>query len=194
MYVSTLVGKRVFSRSAERGVCVGVGVSLKTFVVKYLFYQPLHERANVLFALPFARVCAADGLCLQADGVRALSPKGCAPFRLRLPVFTAEGVAVGQVADLSITEGQDGEYRAEFMVLDGGKTIAADEIAVYADAVLLKKSRPYPLGQRIPAPILSLFSDKNQPFVSKAALRRAVERNDLIKFTLSLPPFHAQLF
>ena len=44
--------------------------------------------------------------------------------------------------------------------------------------------------QRIPAPLLSSFTDKSEALVTKPILRVAIRNKSLIKLTLSLPPFN----
>ena len=58
-----------------------------------------------------------------------------------------------------------------------------------SDAVILRKEQAYPLGQRIPAPILPLITEKYEPVVTRAVLRNATAKRTLVKLTLSLPPF-----
>jgi len=62
-------------------------------------------------------------------------------------------------------------------------------IVACSDAVIVKKDMPYPLGQRIPAPILFKFDAKND-VVTKPILKEAIKKGILIRTTLSLPPFH----
>jgi hypothetical protein len=55
----------------------------------------------------------------------------------------------------------------------------------------LRKEQPFPIGQRIPAPLLFDFSS-HTPIVTKPLLKEAVKQGKLIQFTLSLPPFYLQ--
>ena len=53
MLLSSLIGKRLFSNTTQRGVCTGIGISLKTHTVKYLLcvHETEYTRPRCDFAL-----------------------------------------------------------------------------------------------------------------------------------------------
>lgn len=194
MLLSSIVGKRIFVGATPRGICTGVGISLKNFTVKYILcsntVEPWRERVD--FALPFSCMNSVDEVCIHTSKTRAVFPKTCAQIFLQKPVFTFDGMSLGNVTDVSFSLTNNGNFTADFVYTDKNETFSAGAIYAFLDAVILKKDRPYPLGQRIPAPILSRFGN-NQTLVSKAVLQRAIQQNALIRFTLALPPFNRTL-
>ncbi len=195
MLLSSIIGKRILSDTTPRGVCTGVGISLKTLTVKYLLCCNDVENAKqrVDFALPFSCVTSVDEVCVHVSKARAVFPKTCAYVFLQKPVFSFDGVYFGRLRDFRFSLTNDGSFTAATLYTDTGETFAASGVYAFSDAVILKKDRPYPLGQRIPAPIVSHYGGKNQTVVSKTVLRRAIEKSELIKLTLSLPPFNHTL-
>lgn len=195
MLLSSIVGKRIFTGATPRGICTGVGISLKNCTVKYILCcnnaEPWKERVD--FALPFSCVNSVDEVCIHANKTRAVFPKTCAQVFLQKPVFTFDGMFLGNVSDVSFNLTNDGNFTTDFICTDKNETFSAGAIYAFLDAVILKKDRPYPLGQRIPAPMISRFCGNNQTLVSKTVLQRAIQQNALIKFTLSLPPFNRNL-
>ena len=120
-------------------------------------------------------------------------PKTCAQLFLQKPIFSYDGSFIGKLFDGCLTLEKSGEFTAVSLQTDDNQTVLVSSIYSVLDAVILRKNRVYPLGQRIPAPILSLLGQQNQPTVTKTVLQRAIEKNNLITLTLSLPPFNQVL-
>ena len=85
------------------------------------------------------------------------------------------------------------DFIATRLFTDQGDVIPITSLYACSDAVILKKEQPYPIGQRIPAHILSLLTDKADAVVTRPLLKTAIQRKALVKLTLSLPPFHLEL-
>ena len=101
-----------------------------------------------------------------------------------LPVYTDEGTFLGNVKDMEMDS-----FIALHLETDKGERFSVLHIAACTDAILLRKKPPYPIGQRIPAPVLSDIFQSGEMIVSRSNLRRAIEKGALIKLTLSLAPF-----
>ena len=182
MFLSHLVNKEIYTGKTPRGVCLGVGISLKNQAVKYLLCANA-PNARAQFAVPVSAV-ERVAETIQLSRLRPVLPKNCVCLFPDIPIYAYDGTFLGNVVDLEMTE-----FVATVLYTDGNEDFPASAIAACADAVLLKKEQPYPLGQRIPAPFLPLFTDKADGVVSKPLLRSAIRKNTLIKLTLSLPPF-----
>ena len=203
MFLSQFVGKPVLVNGETRGVCLGVGLSLKTYAVKYLFCSSaasatssvgasIASVANVEpvpdFAVSTAAVCELGStICLTH--LRTVCPKSCVRIFPRRPIYSADGVFLGALADLELRD-----FIATRIFTDRNTSFPVSAISVCADAVFLRKDQPYPLGQRIPAPLLSLVSDKKDGLVTRPVLRGAIEKGALVKLTLSLPPFGVEFY
>jgi hypothetical protein len=99
------------------------------------------------------------------------------------PVYSQSGEYLGSLKDLEIINGQATRLFTE------KNTYSIHELYAVSDALILKKSTPFPLGQRIPAPSKRDFLTEKDALVTKSVLRRAIQNGKLINFTLSLPPF-----
>lgn len=189
MLLSELIQKRVYSGETFKGYCVGVGVSLKTQAVKYLLCSSTNRpfADQVDFCVNISSV-----LDVQTDvhltRARSVFPKNCAKVFLGKPVFSDTGSFIGTLCDGALTR-----FTLEKLFCDNGKSFPVSAVAAFSDAVILKKEAPYPLGQRIPAPILSILDGQNGNIVNKTTLRAAMENKSLIRLTLSLAPFHYAL-
>ena len=200
MFLSQFIGKPVLVNGETRGVCLGVGLSLKSYAVKYLFCSSVGNSANVGgasaasvdpvpdFAVSTAAVCEL-GNAIRLTHLRTVCPKACVRVFPRRPVYSADGAFLGALADLELRD-----YVATRLFTDRNVSFPVSAIAVCADAVFLRKDQPYPLGQRIPAPLLSLVSDKKDGLVTRPVLRGAIEKGALVKLTLSLPPFGVEFY
>ena len=181
MKLSNLIGKSVYAGSKRRGVCMGVGVSLKSGAVKYLFCSASSGRTE--FCVNVSSIEELDEE-IYLSRLRPVFPKSAAKILLDLPVYTDEGVFLGSVKDMEIDS-----FTALYLETDKGERFSCKYIAACTDAILLRKKPPYPIGQRIPAPVvLDIFQD-NETIVSRLHLRKAIEKGALIKLTLSLAPF-----
>lgn len=189
MLLSELIQKRVYSGNAFKGYCVGIAVSLKTQAVKYLLCSssnhPFSDQVD--FCVNFSAVSGIH-TDIHLTRVRPVFPKNCAKVFLNKPVFNDAGSYVGTICDGSLNE-----FTLEKLFCDNGNSFSLSSVAAFSDAVILKKEAPYPLGQRIPAPLLSRFNGQNGSIVTKSTLRAAMENKSLIRLTLSLAPFHHAL-
>jgi hypothetical protein len=185
MLLSALTGKELFLGKTYKGECRGVGVSLKSGEVKYLFCASAPSKnADADFALPISAVASVDEH-IRLSRVRPVFPKSCAKLFLHRPVYDGEGVFLGTLSDVEIKD-----FKAVSITTSLGEKRWAGLIAVCSDAILLRKELPYPIGQPVPAPVLSEFLGRTDGVVTKPLLRLAMQQGALIKLTLSLPPFN----
>ncbi len=182
MFLSQLVNKQIFSGPTPKGVCRGVGISLKSHAVKYLLCAS-STSSETDFSVSASAV-EQIGTSISLSKIRPLFPKNCARIFLGRPVYAFDGAYLGNVSDLQLRD-----FVATTLFTDQNEAYPVTSILACQDAVLLKREPPYPIGQRVPTPFLSLLSDKNDGVVTKTILRAAIEKNTLIKLTLSLPPF-----
>ena len=184
MYLSELENKPLMLRFSPRGICRGVGISPKTFSVKYLLCASLSNATkNADFCLPLQAVESIDESILLSR-LRPAFPKNCIRLFLGLPVFSQDGVYLGKIEDVKL----DG-FIATKLFTDQKETYPISSVIACSDAVILRKSAPFPLGQSVPAPILSLINGKKDGLVTKPLLRAAIQKGALVSLTLSLPPF-----
>ena len=181
MELSYLIGKSVYAGSKRRGVCEGVGVSLKTGAVKYLFCSATSGRTD--FCVNVSAIEEIDEE-IYFSRLRPVFPKNAVKILSGLPVYTDEGTFLGNVKDMEMDS-----FIALHLETDKGERFSVLHIAACTDAILLRKKPPYPIGQRIPAPVLSDIFQSGEMIVSRSNLRRAIEKGALIKLTLSLAPF-----
>lgn len=192
MFLTDLTPKPVFVGNNRRGVCLGVGISLKSHAVKYLFCSSIFnakhsasQSANADFAVGISSVCAINDQ-IHLSKLRSVVPKNCVKIFIGMPVYSNDGVFLGNVADVELQN-----YAAIRLLTDTNVNHSILSIANGADALILRKEQPFPLGQRIPAPLVSHFSDKTNPVVTRPILRNAIQNGRLIALTLSLPPFQS---
>lgn len=184
MLLSQIVEKPVLVRGTQRGVCKGVGLSLKSQAVKYLLCASAQARNDATdFSVPVSAV-AEVGEGIELTRLRPVFPKNCVKIFIGRPVYAADGVFLGNVADLEIED-----FVAARLFTDRGESYSALSVVACSDAVILKKEAPYPLGQRIPAPLLSFYGDKANGIVTKSVLKSAIAQGGLIRLTMALPPF-----
>lgn len=184
MKLSDLCEKSIYTNKTFQGVCKGVGLSLKSHAVRYLLCASTPTQTGTDFSVGVNAVTEVNER-ISLSRLRPASPKGCAKVAIGLPVYSFEGGLLGRVADLDLFD-----FTATTLYTDRGETFPITSIFACSDAVILRKEQPFPLGQRIPAPLLSLVTDKNDGVITKQILRTAMEKGTLVKLTLSLPPFH----
>ena len=198
MQLSELSGKTVRSGKYTRGVCTGVGISLKSRAVKYLLCSSLPRQINneemdgitnenTDFAVSIASVEDISNDEISLSRLRAVIPKNCAKIHIGKPVFSDEGAYLGNVADLHLQN-----FIATHLQTDKNITHSALSLAACSDVIILRKEQPFPYGQRIPAPLVSHFFDKNDVVVTKSVLQTALQNGMLIRLTLSLSPFQLE--
>ncbi len=182
MYLSHLTNKEIYTGNAPKGVVRGVGVSLKSHAVKYLLCSSLGG-TSVDFSVSANAVERVDeGVRLST--LRPLVPKNCARVFIGRPVYAFDGAYLGKIIDLEMQN-----FTATHLFTDQNAAYPVTSVTASADAVLLKREQLFPLGQRIPAPVLFRVSDKKSSVVTKQILRAAIEKGELIRLTLSLSPF-----
>ena len=175
MKLSDLCDKNIYTSKTFQGVCRGVALSLKSHAVRYLLCASTPTQSNTDFSVGVQSVVEiADRIFLSR--LRPASPKGCAKIAVGLPVYSFEGGFLGTVADLDLFD-----FTATTLYTDRGESFPVTSIFACSDAVILRKEPPYPLGQRIPAPLLSLFTDKSDGLVTKPILHTAIEKKALVK-------------
>ncbi len=181
MKLSQLTGKSVYVGSKRRGTCQGVGVALKNGEVKYLFCKASGARTDF-----FVNVSAIEEIDdeIYLAQIRPIFPKSTATVVLGLPVYSSNGAFLGNVLEMEMPD-----FIASCIKTDKDETLPLANILACSDAVLLRKKQPYPIGQRIPAPVVSEIFQNKQALVSRSALREAIQKGALIKLTLSLAPF-----
>ena len=187
MKLSDLSEKNVYTNKAFQGVCRGVGLSLKSHAVRYLLCASISTQSVTDFAVSVNTVAEVSDRILLSR-LRPCSPKGCARISIGLPVYSFEGGYLGRVAELDLFD-----ITATTLRTDRGDLFPISSVYACSDAVILRKEQPFPLGQRIPAPLLSLVTDKKDAIVTKQILRNAIEKRALVQLTLSLPPFELDL-
>ena len=181
MKLSNLIGKSVYAGAKRRGVCEGVGVSLKSSAVKYLFCRATSSQTD--FCVNVSSIEEIDEE-IYLSRLRPVFPKNVVKIFLELPVYNDEGAFLGSVKDMEMDT-----FIALYLTTDKGERFPVSRVAACTDAILLRKKTPYPIGQRIPAPIVSDIFQNDELIVSRSCLRRAIEKGALIKLTLSLAPF-----
>lgn len=194
MQLSELTAKTIRSGKYVRGVCRGVGISLKSQTVKYLLCSSLPAQNGTTlpssasegadFAVSVSAIEDVTDDSVVLSRLRAAFPKNCVKIFIGRPVYSDEGVFLGNVTDLDLHG-----MIAVKLYTDKNTSHSLLSVAACSDAVILRKEPPFPLGQRIPAPVVSRFFDKNDVVVTKPVLRSAIENGQLVRLTLSLPPF-----
>ncbi len=183
MKLSDLTEKNICAGKAIRGVCRGVALSLKSHAVKYLLCASTATQSNTDFSIGVSSI-ANVGETIILHRLRPAYPKNCAKISIGLPIYSFEGGYLGTVEDLAIKD-----FIATHLFTDRGEVFPITSIVACSDAVILRKEQPYPLGQRIPATLLPIVTDRPEGVVTKAVLRTACAKGALIKLMLSLPPF-----
>lgn len=184
MLLSQLIQKRIYVGETPRAVIVGVGFSLKNYTIKELLCAST-ERAKITqtpdFALNAASLPAGDKISLPR--LRPVLPKAPAKLFFSLPVYSHDGAFLG-----TLTDAETEKLVLTRLYTDQGNAFPPSAIAVCRDAIFLRKDSPYPLGQRVPSPMLSQL-DSDSKAVTKPLLRQAIRQGTLVKLTLSLAPF-----
>ena len=182
MFLSDYIGKTILVNKQPRGVCLGIGFSLKNQAVKCLLCAPSAQK-NPVFAVSISAVSEVED-CITLSRLRTVLPNNCARIAIGAPVYSYDGDFLGELTDAELKNGQ--LFR---LCTNRRQSFPANTIFACNDAVILRKEQPYPLGQRVPAPMLLQICDKTDGFVTRPLLRTAIAHGALIKLTLSLPPF-----
>ena len=183
MLLSDLIQKTIYAGITPKGKCVGIGISLKNYTMKYLLCTSSQTATHTDFCVNTSAIEEIDdGIYLTH--LRPTFPKSCAKLFLGHPIYRENGIFIGNVCNVSIENGV-----VAYLLTTQNERISPTCISAVSDAVILKKQHPYPIGQRIPAHAVCKFLDKNDDFVNKSNLLSAIKKGSLIKLTLSLPPF-----
>lgn len=186
MLLSQLVDKPVQVGKTVRGYCRGVGFSLKNFTIKYVFCSRSPADQHHDFAFHSVSVISVENT-VQLSRLRSVLPKSGTRFYLGLPIFSADGKYLGKLIDVEMEN-----FVCLTLYTDRKESFPATAVIACADAVILRTDSFFPLGQRIPAPLLSQMQIQNERLITKKVLRRAIENKVLIKLTLSLPLFQPE--
>lgn len=191
MFLSQLVLKPLEVKGVPRAVCLGVGISLKNFSMKYLLCTPLPQRTenhtpftHADFAVNTSSLQTLSPHTLTLSSLRPIIPKACAKLYLGKPVYSQEGASLGNLKDVEFIRG------VAIRIFTENKSYSACDLQAVSDAVILRKKQSYPLGQRIPASVVFQNLTEKDTLVTKSILRKSIEKGTLIKLTLSLSPFH----
>lgn len=182
MFLSELQNKPILAGNRQRGICLGIGISLKNQAVKYLLCSSNVALSN---ATDFSvNVSAVEDVNehIVLSRVRPVFPKNCAKLFIGLPVYAFDGAFLGNLKDVELNG-----FTATRLFTDS-TWYPATAVCACSDAIILRKEQPFPIGQRIPAPTLFHFSS-NASLVTKPLLKEALKEGKLIAFTLSLSPF-----
>ena len=171
MKLSALYGKSIYTDKNLQGVCRGVAISLKSYAVRYLLCASTPTQHNTDFSVSFGAV-AEIGEIIRLSHLRTANPRGYAKIMVGLPIYAFDGGFLGTVADLDICG-----FNATTLYTNRGERFPITSISACSDAVILRKGQPYPIGQRIPAPLLSLVTDKSDGVVTKPILRAAIQKS-----------------
>ncbi len=182
MFLKDFTGKEIIVGKTSKGICRGVGISLKTHDVKYLLCASLSS-GNADFCISASSVQMV-GEQIALSHLRPLCPKNCAKVFVGSPVYSFDGVYLGKIRDLAMQG-----FTATRLFTDRNTVYPITAVTASQDAILLKRGQPFPLGQRIPAPLLSHFGDKKDGVITKPVLRSAIGQGRLIRLTLALSPF-----
>ena len=186
MLLSQLFFKTITTDETTRGKVVGIGFSLKSGKIKHLLCstqsQPQIDLPRTDFAVNTSAITAvADKISLSR--IRPIIPKTKTALFPHLPVYSQNGIFLGNLSD-----GKIKDFVLVQLCTDKNYAFPTSSIAVCHDAIFLRKEKPYPLGQRIPSPMLSQLQGEKTS-VTKPLLQRALRQGTLVKLTLSLPPF-----
>ncbi len=183
MLLSDISDKNIYVNKQQKGVCRGIGISLKTQLVKYLLCSSTANTPNYYADMPIGISAVKEFFphILLKSG-RISHPKSCGKLFIGLPVFFFDGTFLGNVVDVEIEN-----LIATKILTNQGNYYSVSCITACSDAVILKKEQPFPIGQRIPAPLIPIYA--NTPIVTKSVLKEAVKCGTLIKLTLALSPF-----
>ena len=160
MLLSSIVQKSLYYAKEIRGTCLGLGVSAKNGACKYLICStnraPKHLEKNGDFVLNFTAFQHADDYQLFLSSFRPVVQKNCIKLFLSLPTYSYDGIFLGNLKDAEVIDGF-----VVSLLTDKGKSIPFSFVSAISDAIILQKSKPYPIGQHVPAQSKFSFLDVN---------------------------------
>ena len=193
MQLSELTGKTIRSGKYTRGVCTGIGISLKSKAIKFLLCSPHQNEEidqaykNTDFAVNINAIEDISNDEITLSRLRALSARNCAILQIGKPVYSEDGSYLGKITDVYIQN-----LIATHLKTDKENTLSTLTIAACSDVILLRKALPYPIGQSLSSPTSFSFLEKSDVMITKQTLRTAAENHALVRLTLSLPPFQIE--
>ncbi len=159
----------------KRGICLGVYLSKKTGTIKYLFCALDDDKTITVPVAAIEQIHPETGN-VYLKNLRAAIPNQCARLTPFLPVYSCDGKYLGRLNDIFV----QGVTATKLVV--GEEKYPALSIDGVCDALLLKPL-PYPLGE---------WSKEEETNVSRRLLKDKIKQGELIRFTLSLPPFTSE--
>lgn len=194
MQLSELTEKNIHSGKAKRGVCTGIVISLKSRAVKHLLCatSPQENPKNTSsfhaensdFAVGIQAVESVSNDEIHLSRLRMTMPKNQGKLFIGKPIYSDEGVFLGNLADVHLQNFIVTEIKTDKNTYHSALTIAA-----CSDALILRKEQPFPIGQRVHAPSIFPFLTENDVVTTRQILLKAAQNGSLIHLTLSLSPF-----
>ncbi len=184
MFLKDLDDKVLVVGNRAKGYCRGVAISLKSHAVKYLLCASGAGEADFTISTNAVKEV---GEQISLSALRTVCPRGCAKIIVGRPVYSFDGVYLGKITDLAMKD-----FIATHLYTDQGAVYPVSAITASQDALLLKREQPFPLGQRIPAPLVYRFSEKKEGIITKSVLKNALAKGELIRLTLALSPFQIE--
>ena len=154
----------------KRGVCLGVYFAKKTGKIKHLFCA-IDDDKTVVIPVNAIDELAHDGIYLK--NLRAAVPNQCARLTPFLPTYSTVGKYLGRLNDVET------EALTLTKLVVGEEKLSPLSVVAVSDALILDKLT-YPVG---------IWSKTESTIVSKKLLKEKIRQGELIRFTLSLPPF-----
>lgn len=184
MLLTSLIDKPIIVNNTPRGICEGVGISKKDGGIKYLICSET-DNPKIRFIVPFSLVTFIKQDAVHLQKLRTVTPTKFYFLHLNIPVYTLQGKCVGNVENASWANGTLG-----FLSVNGNN-VPYTSISAISDAVLVRSTASFPLGQRIPVPCISKYRLRENT-VTKSVLKKSVSEDFLIELTLSLAPFNVR--
>lgn len=186
MFFTDFFNKDITVNGIKKGVCIGIGISLKTLTIKYLLCslspsQTLKPKTD--FAVNISSLLTITNEDIRLSKLRTALPTACVKIFYRLPCYFEDGVYIDNLEDIRFENNV-----AVQLYTVGGLTIPANSLLACADAVILRKKQAFPLGQPIPKTFFD--SLKSTSIVTKRLLKEVIKQGELIKLTLALSPFN----
>ena len=122
----------------HKGICKGLGFSLKNGKIKYLLCASAQNCSMPDFAIRFSAVEKFFPLTLFS--LRPVVPKQCAKLILGMPVFSSDGVHLGALNDVEFDE-----FQILRIFTDKGLVFPFLSIFASSEAVIMRKNLLFPL-------------------------------------------------
>lgn len=154
----------------KRGVCLGVYIAKKTGEIKYLFCS-IDDDKTLVLPVGSIEEFLSNGIYLK--NLRSALPNHCVRLTPFLPVYSIFGKYLGRL------NGLESKNLTVTKLLVGDGKYPSLSVDAVSDALLLSPPA-YPVGE---------WSQEHTSNVSKKILKDKLQVGELIRFTLSLPPF-----